>query len=109
MTTSEAADNPDLTGLALTIAQLDLVIGVDSVAIHLAGALGKPAWVLLGSVSDWCWPAVGDCSPWYPTARIFHQPTPGDQDGLMESARSAFAAWLRSRTLPPDVREFPGS
>ena len=82
---------------ALAIAQLDLVIGVDSAAVHLAGALGKPVWVLLGSVSDWWWPAAADGSPWYPTARIFRQPIPGDQDGLLASVRSAFAAWLTGK------------
>jgi Glycosyltransferase family 9 (heptosyltransferase) len=89
------ADNTDLTDLALVIAQLDLIIGVDSAAVHLAGALGRPVWVLLGSVHDWCWPAAAEGSPWYPTARIFRQPMPGDQDGLLESVRSAFAAWLK--------------
>jgi uncharacterized protein (TIGR03032 family) len=88
------ADNSDLTELALAIAQLDLVIGVDSVAVHLAGALSRPVWVLLGSVSDWCWPAAADGSPWYPTARIFRQPISENQDGLLESVRSALAAWL---------------
>ena len=101
------ADNTDLTGLALAIAQLDLVIGVDSAAVHLAGALGKPVWVLLGSVNDWCWPAIGDGSPWYPTARIFRQPVPGDQDGLLESVRSAFAAWLADGAHDARLRPAP--
>ena len=82
---------------ALMIAQLDLVIGVDSPAVHLAGALGKSVWVLLGSVSDWWWPVYGDDSPWYTSARIFRQPAPGDQDGLVQSLKSAFRAWLTGR------------
>lgn len=87
------AGNTDLSELALVVAELDLVIGVDSAAVHLAGALGTPVWVLLGSVCEWCWPAVG-ASPWYPTARIFRQPISRHQDELVESVRSAFAAWL---------------
>jgi ADP-heptose:LPS heptosyltransferase len=82
---------------ALAIAQMDLVIGVDSPALHLAGTLGRPAWVLLGHVSDWCWPVATNKSPWYPTARIFRRPAPGDPDSLMESVRSALAAWLQIR------------
>jgi hypothetical protein len=82
---------------ALAIAQMDVVIGVDSPALHLAGTLGRPAWVLLGHVSDWCWPVATNKSPWYPTARIFRRPAPGDPDSLMESVRSALAAWLQIR------------
>jgi uncharacterized protein (TIGR03032 family) len=82
---------------ALAIAEMDLVIGVDSPAVHLAGALGKTVWVLLGNVSDWWWPARGERSPWYPTARIFRQPPPGDRDGLLQPVRSAFDAWLKGR------------
>jgi uncharacterized protein (TIGR03032 family) len=87
----------DPTALALAFAQLDLVIGVDSTAVHLAGALSRPVWVLLGRVSDWCWPAAGERSPWYPTARIFREQVPGDEAGLMESVRSAFGAWLAAQ------------
>jgi len=83
---------------ALAISQLHLVIGVDSTAVHLAGALGKPVWVLLGSVFDWWWPATGDKSTWYPSARIFRQPMPGDQAGLLESVRCALTTWLLQRT-----------
>jgi hypothetical protein len=82
---------------ATAIAELDLIIGVDSVAVHLAGALGRPVWVLLGNVSDWWWPTASDSSPWYPTARIFRQPMPGDHHGLMASVRSSFGAWLTGK------------
>jgi uncharacterized protein (TIGR03032 family) len=87
------ARDEDLAELALTIAQLDLVIGVDSVVVHLAGALGKPVWVLLGRVSDWCWSVTADCSPWYPTARIFRQSTDGDLDALVDSVLASLAGW----------------
>jgi hypothetical protein len=54
---------PGLVELASSVADLDLVLGVDSPAVHLAGVFRKPAWVLLGDVSDWCWPAHADRSP----------------------------------------------
>lgn len=85
--------------LALAIEQLDIVIGVDSPAVHLGGALGKPAWVLLGPMSHWYWPAASERSPWYPTVRIFHQPKAGDEAGRAERARSAFSAWLQQRAV----------
>ncbi len=56
---------------AAVIAQLDLVISVDTSVAHLAGALGKPVWVLLPVAPDWRWLAGRTDSPWYPTARLF--------------------------------------
>lgn len=84
----------DLGELALVIDQLDLVIGVDCPAIHLAGALGKPAWVLLGPVYDWYWPSQSADSMWYPNARIFRQPVLEGCDDWVTETRSALAAWL---------------
>jgi hypothetical protein len=58
---------------ASLIANLDLVISVDTSIAHLAGALGKPVWILLRHSSDWRWLLSGDTSPWYPTARLYRQ------------------------------------
>jgi uncharacterized protein (TIGR03032 family) len=91
------ASDADPAELALAIAQMDLVIGVDSTGVHLAGALGKPVWVMLGRVSDWCWPVATEGSPWYPTARIFRQPLSGDRDEWLKSIRTALADWVRAR------------
>jgi len=63
--------------LAATIANLDLIITVDTLAAHLAGALGIPVWVLLQHAADWRWMSGRDDSPWYPCARLFRQHTPG--------------------------------
>ena len=63
---------------AALIAELDLVISVDTAVAHLAGALGKPVWLALQFAADWRWRAHGDTTPWYPTMRLFRQRTPGD-------------------------------
>jgi hypothetical protein len=56
---------------------LDLVISVDSMPAHLAGALGVPTWLLLHADPDWRWMRVREHSPWYPSMRLFRQPAPG--------------------------------
>ncbi len=65
-------------GLAERIASLDLVITVDTLAAHLAGAMDVPAWVILQHEADWRWMHARDDSPWYPSLRLFRQQTPGD-------------------------------
>lgn len=60
------------------VAQLDLMLGVDTGIMHLTGALGIPAWVLLGQVADWRWMRERDDSPWYPSLRLFRQRQRGD-------------------------------
>ncbi len=83
-----------LLALAATIENLDLVVTVDTLAAHLAGALGKPAWVLLQHAADWRWMTARVDSPWYPTVRLFRQPTPGDWGGAIDAVRSALEHWL---------------
>lgn len=65
------------------VAQLDLMLGVDTGVMHLTGALGIPAWILLGHVSDWRWMLDRDDSPWYPTLRLFRQRARGDWPELI--------------------------
>lgn len=64
----------DFADTATAIAQLDLVITVDTAVAHLAGAMGKPVWILLSFAPDWRWLMKRTDSPWYPTARLFRQP-----------------------------------
>jgi hypothetical protein len=63
----------DFADTAALIENLDLVITVDTVIAHLAGALGKPVWILLPHVADWRWLQEREDSPWYPSARLFRQ------------------------------------
>jgi hypothetical protein len=66
-------DLNDFTDTAALIENLDLVVAVDTSVVHLAGALGKPAWVLLPFMPDWRWLLDRDDSPWYPSLRLFRQ------------------------------------
>ena len=88
--------------LAAVIANLDLVISVDTLAVHLAGAMGKPAWVLLQHAADWRWMTERSDSPWYPRARLFRQGREGDWDGVVRSA----VAELGRLTGASGVEEF---
>ena len=73
----------DFEETAAVIANLDLVIAVDTAAVHLAGAMGRPVWVLVPFAPDWRWTLDGETSPWYPTARLFRQTSLGDWDGVI--------------------------
>lgn len=68
----------DFADTAAAIANLDLVIAVDTAVAHLAGALGKPVWLLIASAPDYRWMLEREDSPWYPTMKIFRQKQPGD-------------------------------
>ncbi|MFB2967754.1 tetratricopeptide repeat protein [Aerosakkonema sp. BLCC-F183] len=68
----------DFADTAAILMQLDLVITIDTSVAHLAGALGKPVWILLPYDPDWRWMLQREDSPWYPTARLFRQQHPGD-------------------------------
>jgi hypothetical protein len=72
-----APELKDFADTAAIIASLDLVISVDTSVAHLAGAMGKPVWVLLNKGCDWRWFLEREDSPWYPTARLFRQTTAG--------------------------------
>jgi len=74
----------DFSDTAAAIDQLDLVISVDTAVAHLAGALGKPVWLLLSTAGDWRWMVDREDSPWYPTMRIFRQTKLGDWNSVID-------------------------
>jgi hypothetical protein len=83
------------TAALLTLA--DLLISVDSSPVHLAGALGRPVWVMLSFVHDWRWLLDRTDSPWYPTVRLFRQHSPRDWSGVMASIAAELAPLARAR------------
>ena len=89
MQQATAVTGDGLLAMAATIANLDLVMTVDTLAAHLAGALGKPAWLMLQHAADWRWMTGRDDSPWYPTLRLFRQTVPGDWAGVVSRVRDA--------------------
>ena len=76
---------------------LDVVVTVDTAIAHLAGAMGKAVWILLPFAPDWRWLLARSDSPWYPSARLFRQGSPGDWKGVMEHVAGAVSALGRQR------------
>ena len=88
---AEDISTPDVALLAARMLGLDLIVTVDTMAAHLAGALGVPTWTLLAAEADWRWMEGRDDSPWYPTMRLFRQPRPGDWESVVARVRAALA------------------
>lgn len=83
----------DFAETAAVVANLDLVLTVDTSVAHLAGALGKPVWLWLPFGADWRWLERPADSPFYPTARLFRQAKPGDWAGVAERVHAALETW----------------
>ena len=79
---------------AAVIALADLVIAADTAVAHLAGAMGRPLWVLIPFAPDWRWTLNGETSPWYPTARLFRQTSLGDWDGVIARVGADLARFM---------------
>jgi tetratricopeptide (TPR) repeat protein len=90
------ADLHDFADTAALVSNLDLVVSADTSVAHLAGALGKPVWVLSRYDGCWRWLNGREDSPWYPTARILHQATLGAWDEVIERIAEALAALVRA-------------
>lgn len=78
-----------------TLRQLDLVISVDTMVAHLAGALGKPVWTLLTFAADWRWMLNRSDTPWYPSMRLFRQSRPGDWNSVIRRVTAELSAAAR--------------
>lgn len=81
----------DFDDTAALVSGLDLVISTDTAVAHLAGAMGKPVWLLLSSEGEWRWLQDRTDTPWYPTMRIFRQAEAGNWSGVVEAVRQALA------------------
>ena len=79
----------DFADTAAVLALCDLVISVDTAPVHLAGAMGRPVWVLVPFAPDWRWTRSGETTPWYPTARLFRQSALEDWDGVIARVGAA--------------------
>ena len=84
---------------AAAVSLLDLVISIDTSIAHLAGALGKPVWVLLPFTQDWRWMLDREDSPWYPSARLVRQPRQGDWDSVLDRVRSGLLRFSSQRVV----------
>ncbi len=83
--------NDSFINTAALMQNLDLIITVDTAVAHLAGAFGRPVWVILAYSPDWRWKLQGDRTPWYPSMRLFRQKTSGDWPSAIAQVREALA------------------
>jgi len=86
---------------AKTLKSLDLLLTVDTMMAHLAGAMGRPVWMLLPFACDWRWMLDRADSPWYPTMRIFRQPQPGDWASVIVSVEQELRKLVTARPAAP--------
>jgi len=94
--TSLSDEIVDFADTAAILSVADVLISVDSSPVHLAGALGREAWVMLPMVPDWRWLLDRDDTPWYPNMKLFRQTQPGDWSGVIARLVSALAAYTTS-------------
>ena len=91
----------DLAETAALAATLDMIITTDTCIAHLAGAMGKPVWILLPQLADWRWMQDMETTPWYPTARLVRQTSPGDWAGVVERTSRDLAEFRRTGMPAP--------
>jgi len=97
----------DFDDTAAVIDQLDLVIGVDTSVIHLAGALGKPVWVMIPKPADWRWLEDRTDTPWYPTMRLFRQECQGEWAPVIDQLVAALAACVAMQSPTKQIGPAP--
>lgn len=93
-------DLKDFGETAAVLAHLDLVLTIDTSVAHLAGALGRPAWLMLPRPADWRWLAERSDSPWYPSMTLFRQPRPGAWEALIAEVAEALALRAGRQVAP---------
>jgi len=99
------ADVKDFADTAAIIEQLDLVISVDTSVAHLAGAMGKPVWMLNRFSGDWRWLVQKDTSKWYSSMRIFNQKSPGDWKQVIEKVNAEITNLIAQAQKPPPLKD----
>jgi hypothetical protein len=88
-----SSHDDDLAETAALVAGLDLVITTDTCIAHLAGAMQKPVWILLPHLADWRWMQQTHTTPWYPSAQLFRQKSPGDWAGVIDRVSQVLQAF----------------
>ncbi|MBC4017229.1 ADP-heptose--LPS heptosyltransferase [Siccirubricoccus deserti] len=106
-----ASGADDILQAARMMTTLDLIVSVDSMPAHLAGALGLPVWTLLTHRADWRWMEGREDSPWYPTMRLLRQPGPGDWGAVVARLCRDLRALAAAHSLhsAPDNQDHAGS
>src|SRR5262249_21305931 len=97
----------DFADTAALVACCDLVISVDTSVAHLAGAMGKPVWILLPYTPDWRWLLDREDSPWYPTARLFRQSRPGNWDDVFARVAAELSHIAANRPVSSIQQQHP--
>jgi hypothetical protein len=97
-------DFNDFSDTAALIDNLDLIIAVDTSVAHLAGALGKPFWLINRYNTCWRWLLDRDDSPWYPTARLFRQDETRSFEPVIARVAAALLDYVHHASLDPNVR-----
>jgi tetratricopeptide (TPR) repeat protein len=93
----------DLAETAALLATLDLVVTTDTCIAHVAGAMGKPVWILLPKLGDWRWMQQIETTPWYPTAWLLRQSEPGDWAGVLGRAAREMNEFRQARLRPASL------
>jgi hypothetical protein len=94
-------EQEDFADTAAIVAHLDLVVSIDTSVAHLAGAMGKPVWILLNNSPDWRWLLEREDSPWYPTARLFRQSTLGNWQDVVTHVEGELRELIARTAVAP--------
>jgi hypothetical protein len=102
-------DLKDFSDTAALMQELDLIISIDTSVLHLAGALGRPAWGMMPFAADWRWLMDREDSPWYPTMRLFRPRASGDWESIIDRICTELPPYLETIETRPsvDLREPP--
>ncbi|MBF0422124.1 MAG: tetratricopeptide repeat protein [Magnetococcales bacterium] len=94
----------DFAATAAIMSQLDLVVSIETATAHLAGALGKPVWIMIPYASEWRWLAAGTHAPWYPSARLYRQTTPSSWTQTIAQLANDLTLWAEHflKNIPPN-------